>query len=332
MSFPELLGEQVLSGRHAVVVAGTHGKTTTTALMAHLLADAGRDAGFMVGGVPVSRGRGFALGQPPFFVLEGDEYDTASFDKRPKFVHYRAQTAILTGVEFDHADIYSSMDALTRAFAMLVDGLPAEGRLLVYADSPAAVELAQGARCEVQRYRALGAGQTESGPPAEWCGCARRLAHGRQELTIARDDGSVEICAEVTLTGLHNVANCTATAAVASSLGLSAEEIAGGLSSFAGVKRRQELRGRARDVAVIDDFAHHPTAVATTLDGLRGVHGAGRLIAVFEPRSGTSRRNVFQEQFVGALASADEVVLAPVFAPEKIPRRSVSTATGSSPS
>ncbi len=311
LSFPALLSELFLSDRHVIVVAGTHGKTTTTSMMAHLLHHAGLEPGFLVGGIPGNFSRSYAVGREPYFAVEGDEYDCAFFDKRPKFVHYCPRTVILTGVEFDHADIYPTMDHVERAFAMLVQRVPADGRLLVCADSEVAVRLCGEAACAVETY-------TVRGGEATWQAAVTDLGGGRQRLSVRRegqDHGQVE----VPMTGLHNMENALATYAVGAGVGLDHQALAAGLASFAGVRRRQDVRGRVAGVTVVDDFAHHPTAIAETLAGLRGVHGPGRLVAVFEPRSATSRRSVFQARFVEALGQADHVVLADLHAPEGIP-------------
>ena len=312
VSFPQLLGELFLAQRQVLVVAGTHGKTTTSSLAAHTLRHAGRDPGFLVGGVPLDLGRSYALGSPPHFVVEGDEYDCAFFDKRPKFVHYRPRTVILTGVEFDHADIYADMAEVERAFAMLVALIPPDGRLLVCAESQAAVRLAGAAACPVETYSVRG----HAG--ALWAGEASPAGPGSQRLEVRRGGARV-LTAVVAMTGQHNMENALAVAAAGLGVGLSAEEVSAGLGAFSGVRRRQEVRGRARGVTVIDDFAHHPTAVLETLAGLRGVHGPGRLIAVLEPRSATSKRKVFQQAFARALSKADVAIIAPLHAPEKVP-------------
>ena len=313
VSFPQLLGELFLDQRQVLVVAGTHGKTTTSSLAAHTLRHAGRDPGFLVGGVPLDLGRSYALGSPPHFVVEGDEYDCAFFDKRPKFVHYRPHTVILTGVEFDHADIYADMSEVERAFAMLMERLPKQGRLLVCAESEAAVAVAAAAACPVETYSVRGH------VGATWAGAASAAGAGRQRLEVRRD-GQRVLTAELNMTGQHNMENALAVAAAALGAGLSPAEVEAGLGAFSGVRRRQEVRGQVRGVTVIDDFAHHPTAVRETLAGLRGVHGGGRLVAVLEPRSATSKRRVFQQAFADALAVADEAIIAPLHAPEKVPQ------------
>jgi len=308
-SFPALLSELFLGERHSLVVAGTHGKTTTASLLAHLLRVAGEDPGFLIGGVPRDLGRGYALGRPPYFVVEGDEYDTAFFDKRPKFVHYQPRTVILTSVEFDHADIYPTMADVERAFAMLVERIPAEGRLVVCAEAEVALRLAREARCPVQSYSTRGA--------ADWQ-AVLTPAGERQELCVRGPGLAGSERYEISLSGEHNAQNALAVIAVGRGLGLSAEVVGRALSSFRGVHRRQEVRGQAAGVTVIDDFAHHPTAIRETLRGLRRLH-PGRLWAVFEPRSATSRRNLLQHELALALAEADAVVIGPLHQPEGIP-------------
>ena len=310
-SFPALLSELFLSRRHVVVVAGTHGKTTTASMMAHVLRTAGASPGFLIGGLPRDLGRSFGLGTSTYFVVEGDEYDCAFFDKRPKFVHYQPSSVILTGVEFDHADIYPSMAEVEAAFSLLMDAVPDRGRLLVWADSPVALRLAQGrASCAVETYSLVDR-------TADWTAVATPMPGGRQELTLRRKGREVTSFV-LGLTGAHNAANALGVAATGLGLGLAPEAVSEGLRTFSGVRRRQEVRGVAHGVTVVDDFAHHPTAVKHTLAGLRGAHGEGRLIAAFEPRSATSRRAVFQDAYREALEQADHAVIAGLHAPEGI--------------
>lgn len=311
-SFPALLSELFLAERPSLTVAGTHGKTTTSTLLAHLLTSAGLRPGFLIGGVPRNFPHSFSLGaEGAPFVVEGDEYDTAYFDKRPKFVHYRPRVAILTGIEFDHADIYPTLADVERAFTLLVDAIPAEGSLVVYADSPLALRVAARARCRVESYSLLG-------NDATWSARATPDGAGRQRLRVERGGAPF---AEVVLplAGKHNAENALAVTAVAAGLGVGAEAIGAGLASFAGVRRRQELRGRADGVAVVDDFAHHPTAIRETIAALRGVFGDGRVLAAFEPRSATSRRRALQAELIEALATADDVVLGGLSDLERIP-------------
>lgn len=311
-SFPSLFGKLFLEGKRSIVVAGTHGKTTTSSLLAHVLADAGRDPSFLIGGVPLNFRQSWGLGAGGEFVVEGDEYDTAFFDKGSKFLHYRPEIALLTSVEFDHADIFRDEEAVRAAFRKFVALIPEDGLLVACAASPGAMEVARGARCQVLSYGRPGSG-------ADWTfEVAARGAGGRTTLAIARRGeriGSVD----TNLPGIYNYENLIGVIAVASNLGVEVPAIARAVRRFLGVRRRQEVRGVARGVTVVDDFAHHPTAIRETVLALEGRFGPGKLIAAFEPRSATSRRNVFQEQFVDALSVADEVVLAPLFAPEKVP-------------
>jgi len=323
VSFPQLLGDRFLAKRHSIVVAGTHGKTTTTSLLAYLLTKAGLEPGYLVGGIPLDFGRSFSVGQAPYFVVEGDEYDSACFDKEPKFVHYRPQTVILTGIEFDHADIYADMDAVIAAFTKLIDAIPEDGLLLVSCDSDVAMRLAKRARCRVEAYAVSSTSDNADVlstrklvMPLDWYGSYERLGGGRQRLNISFGEQSLG-SVELTLKGAHNMANTLAAVGVAYRLGVGMETASDALSNFSGIARRQQVRGVVNNITVIDDFAHHPTAIRETLKALQ--HRRGNLVAVFEPRSATSRRKVFEKIFPEALAVADRVVLAPIFAPEKIP-------------
>ena len=322
-SFPAVLGEQLLDGKHSIVVCGTHGKTTTTSLVAHIMLEAGRDPSLFVGGVPVALGQGYRMGKGTDFVIEGDEYDTAFFDKGPKFAHYRPHTAILTSVELDHVDIFPSFDAVRDVFKKLVTLVPDSGLLVVCAESPDALQVARHAKCRVERYAVVDDGaDMDLGDDVHWwaenCEVAKS---GRVAFDVFHKGERVERF-ETLLVGRHNVLNCVAAIAVAHSRGVSVKEIQRGVSSFAGVRRRQELRGIAGGVTVLDDYAHHPTAVRETLKALRKRFRRstpGRLIAVYEPRSATSRRKTFQQEFADAFAHADEVVVGRLFDPSKIP-------------
>jgi UDP-N-acetylmuramate: L-alanyl-gamma-D-glutamyl-meso-diaminopimelate ligase len=299
VSFPATLGEEFLANRHSIVVAGTHGKTTTSALLAQILFEAGRDPSFLCGGLPLDFGRSFRLGGGDAFVVEGDEYDTAFFDKGPKFLHYRPRTAIVTAVEFDHADIYASLDAVVAAFRRFVALLPEDGTLVLGVDSPDAAGLVVHTRARVITY----------GKDAEFSlGRVEPAPGGRVRFQVRRGRSRFGDF-EARLVGEHNLYNAIAAVAVAHVHGLDADAIGRGLYRFAGVARRQELRGVAQGVEVIDDFAHHPTAVRETLRALRERKQRGRLVAVFEPRSASSRRNVFQDAYAEAFAAADEVVV-----------------------
>jgi UDP-N-acetylmuramate: L-alanyl-gamma-D-glutamyl-meso-diaminopimelate ligase len=327
-SFPAVLGERLLDGKHSIVVTGTHGKTTTTSLVAHILLEAGKDPSLFVGGVPVALGQGWRLGAGPHFVIEGDEYDTAFFDKGPKFAHYRPNTAILTSIELDHVDIFPSFDAVRDTFKKLVSLIPADGLLVVCAESPDARAIAKNAACTVEQYCVIGGDgvegfeiDTDAGIPKEVTWWARNLEvgkSGRVSFDVFHKGERYERF-ETLLVGRHNVNNCVAAIAVAHSLGIPIRDIQRGVSSFAGVRRRQELRGIAGGVTVLDDYAHHPTAVRETLKALRKRFPKRRLIAVYEPRSATSRRKTFQAEFADAFLHADEVIVGRLFDPSKIP-------------
>jgi UDP-N-acetylmuramate: L-alanyl-gamma-D-glutamyl-meso-diaminopimelate ligase len=325
-SFPAILGKLFLADRHSVVVSGTHGKTTTTSILGHIFDTAGRDAGLFVGGVPIALGAGYKVGTGPEFVVEGDEYDTAFFDKGSKFLHYRPQSVILTSVELDHVDIFSSFDDVKRAFAAFIALIPVDGILVVANDAPAAVELAEKAACPVQRYAVAEDSSDQEVIAAGvmwWASNLTYLKSGRVSFEVHRvnQDGKREHVErfETLLPGRHNVANCLAAIAIALHRGLAVSDVVNGISSFAGVRRRQELRGVAGGVVVLDDYGHHPTAVRETLRALRGRFLNRRLIAVYDPRSATSRRKTFQADFVQAFAHADEVVVGKLFDPSKIP-------------
>ncbi|WP_295681884.1 UDP-N-acetylmuramate:L-alanyl-gamma-D-glutamyl-meso-diaminopimelate ligase [uncultured Nevskia sp.] len=277
VSGPEWLAAHVLRGRHVLAVAGTHGKTTTTSLLAWLLEEAGLEPGFLVGGVPVNFGLSARLGKGKCFVIEADEYDTAFFDKRSKFVHYRPRTAILNNLEYDHADIFPDLAAIERQFHHLVRTVPGEGQLIVNAQD-----------LNLPRVLAMGAW---SG--IEWFDGEGRDARGWQATRSADGfalgyRGETLGAARTPLAGPHNRANALAAIAAAAHVGVSTADALRGLESFRGIKRRLELLGTARGIEVFDDFAHHPTAISVTLAGLRE-RGPGRILAVLEPRSNTMR-------------------------------------------
>ncbi|HET6282073.1 MAG TPA: UDP-N-acetylmuramate:L-alanyl-gamma-D-glutamyl-meso-diaminopimelate ligase [Polyangia bacterium] len=311
-SFPSLLSELFLQDKHSVVIAGTHGKTTTASILAHVLHDAGRDPSFLIGGVPLNFRQSWRLGQGGEFVVEGDEYDTAFFDKGSKFLHYRPRTAIVTSVEFDHADIFADEEAVKATFRKFVALIPEDGVLFACAASPGALEVARAARCQVMTYGRPGSG-------ADWTfEVAARSAGGRATLDVARR-GERVLTLETSLPGIYNLENLVGVVAIAASLGVELPTIGRASRRFLGVRRRQEVRGIAAGVTVVDDFAHHPTAIRETVLALKGRYGPGKLIVAFEPRSATSRRSIFQADFADALSVADEVVLAPLFAPQKVP-------------
>jgi UDP-N-acetylmuramate: L-alanyl-gamma-D-glutamyl-meso-diaminopimelate ligase len=297
-SGPQWLAEHVLHGRHVLAVAGTHGKTTTTSMLAWILEHAGLQPGFLVGGVPLNFGVSARLGGNPTsgtFVIEADEYDTALFDKRSKFVHYRPRTAVLNNLEHDHADIFPDITAIERQFHHLVRTVPARGRLVVNARDEALQRvLAMGCWSEVQRF---GTKREEPGGL-----CARGEPHAFDVLRGSLKLGRVEW----SLLGEHNQMNALAAIGAAEHVGVAPEVACAALATFQNVRRRLELRGQARGVKVYDDFAHHPTAMRTTLDGLRRKVGLNaRILAVFEPRSNTMKLGTMKAQLPWALEEAD---------------------------
>jgi len=294
-SGPQWLAEHVLQGRHVLAVAGTHGKTTTTSMLAWILEHAGQEPGFLVGGVPMNFGVSARLGKGKAFVIEADEYDTAFFDKRSKFVHYRPRTAILNNLEFDHADIFADLAAIETQFHHLVRTVPASGRIVVNSrDEALGRVLARGCWSETQRF---GSRKEEPG--------ALRARGEPQAFDVLR--GSLKVARlEWSLIGEHNQLNALAAIAAAESLGVTPEQSAAALAEFQNVRRRMELRGEVNGIKVYDDFAHHPTAIRTTVDGLRRrVQPPERILAIFEPRSNTMKLGTMKAQLPWALEEAD---------------------------
>jgi UDP-N-acetylmuramate: L-alanyl-gamma-D-glutamyl-meso-diaminopimelate ligase len=289
LSFPAALGERFIGPRHGVVVVGTHGKTTASAMLGAVLHRAGRDPSFLVGGVTRDFDSNYRLGGGPHFVVEGDEYDTAYFDKGPKFLHYRPRTAVFTSCELDHADIYRDEAHYRSAFERFLALLPPDGFLAACAAYPSVLGLARGAACRVESYAG-------GGVPADWTAPDLELGPEGARFTLTRA-GRPLARVHLPVGGAHNAENALGVAAAATALGLTPEEIASGLAAFRGVKRRQEVRGAAGGVTVIDDFAHHPRAVRETLAAVRGRFPGARLLACFEPRSNTSRRNLHQADY-----------------------------------
>jgi len=301
-SGPQWLAEHMLAGRHVLGVAGTHGKTTTTAMLAHILQDAGLAPGFLVGGVPQDFGVSARLGAGSCFVIEADEYDTAFFDKRSKFLHYRPRTTILNNLEFDHADIFADLAAIETQFHHLVRTLPASGRIIVNAgDEALARVLARGCWSEVQRF---GGGEWDVMDVAT--GASAGDAEPRHRVTLhGADVGELQLA----LPGAHNRMNALAAVAAADHVGVKPHAALRALASFGGVKRRLEIRGTVAGVTVIDDFAHHPTAIRGTLAALRSRGGERRIVAVLEPRSNTMKQGAVKSQLAASLQSADRVLV-----------------------
>jgi UDP-N-acetylmuramate: L-alanyl-gamma-D-glutamyl-meso-diaminopimelate ligase len=316
-SMAALVHEEFLRGREVLTVAGTHGKTTTTSMLAWIFHVAGRQPSFLIGGIAENFGSSFAVTEGREFILEGDEYDTAFFDKGPKFMHYFPDGVILTSVEFDHADIYRSLDEVKTAFKRLVNLIPRRGRVIAWDE--------QGSACGLDQER-VGVGSVGECVSRAFCtverygfaeGSAWRIRDVRYgpHRTTWRVERHGQPWAEFDfeLAGEYNVLNATAAAALAASYGIDAATIGDALRSFRSVKRRLEVKAEIDGITVIDDFAHHPTAIAVTLQALRTRFAGRRLWAILEPRSNTLRRNVFQQELVESLANADEVVMASVY-------------------
>ena len=314
-SMAALLHDEFLKGREPLVVAGTHGKTTTTSMLAWIYQTAAEETpalepSFLIGGVAENFGTSFQLRPTRTFIVEGDEYDTAFFDKGPKFMHYFPDALILTHVEFDHADIYRDLDQVKTAFKRLVNLVPRRGRIVAYDAAPNVSECVSHAFCAVERYG--------SQPDSAWRLTDLHYAHNASHWRLLHNGG---FFADLTLpmAGEHNALNATAAAALAAGQGIPASAIAEALRTFRSVRRRLEVRAEVNGVTIIDDFAHHPTAIRETLRALRSAYPGRRLWAVLEPRSNTLRRNVFEKELIDSLALADQVTLAAVFHSEKIP-------------
>lgn len=310
MSFPQALAEFFIGEKCSLVVAGTHGKTTSAALLAFLLRRAGRDPSFLIGGIPKDFGKSFHHGRGAEFVVEGDEYDTAFFDKRPKFVHYRPRRVLLTAVGYDHADIYPDRESYRAAFFGLTDLLPPDGELVACRDDEGALEISRGAPCPVRPYGLA------PGPGLS----ARDITDDGNETAFTLvGDGQALGRFRLAIPGRHNVQNALGALSLAQGLGLDAAALAAHLEHFSGVARRLEVRGEADGVIVLDDFAHHPVKARESVAAARLRYPGRHLVAVFEPRTNTSRRAVFQHDYLSAFGGADEVLLVPPFEAEKIP-------------
>ncbi len=303
-SMPEVIYQLFIHGKHSVVITGTHGKTTTTSLMAWILEAAGRDPSMVVGGIPLNFNQNFKLGNGSDFVIEGDEYNTAFFDKGPKFLHYHANTLLVNNIEFDHADIYADLGAILDAFRKAVVQVAADDVIVANGDDENVASLQKETRA---RWLTFGWDRTRDVFATD--------AEFAPETTsfTAWWEGKKWFRFTTTLSGRHNVLNALAGVAIARLRGLKAEEIQKGLESFRGIKRRMEVRGVERGVTVIDDFAHHPTAIATTLNGAKKRYPGRRIWALFEPRSITSSRKEFENGYVDAFHEADRVVIGPIF-------------------
>jgi UDP-N-acetylmuramate: L-alanyl-gamma-D-glutamyl-meso-diaminopimelate ligase len=305
LSLPEVLKNYFLRGRHNLVITGTHGKTTTTALLTWIMEKAGRKPGYLIGGLPKNLGQGARLNDSEYFVIEGDEYDTAFFDKRSKFIHYLPELLIVNNIEFDHADIFNDLEEIKLSFERLLNIVPQNGMVLLNGDDANCVEVAKDCLAQM-----IEVGFSKN--------CAQRI----RDLAYSSDGSSFKLgeeTFEIPLIGEFNVRNAAMAATAARFYDVPKAKIDSAFKSFSGIARRQEVRGEARGVKVIDDFGHHPTAIAHTLQALRHRYPGHRLWAVFEPRSNTTRRAVFQQQLPDALKLADGVFIAEITKLEQIP-------------
>jgi len=300
LSFPQALSHFYIQSRTSLVITGTHGKTTTCSLLATALYHAGLDPTFMIGGIVGEFGKNFCLGSGEHFIAEGDEYDTAFFDKESKFLHYRPKVAVITSIEFDHADIFDDLEAIKRSFRKFVALLPNDGLIIANFDDPTVVEIVAEAPCTVQSYGL--------DPSFTWALDNIKVENAISHFDVIKN-GSQWSSMTVGLPGKHNCLNSLAVCAVMHHLGVEPSDINSGLKRFAGVKRRQEVRGIENGITVIDDFAHHPTAVRETLAALKSGYAERRLVTVFEPRTNSSRRAIFQNDYAGAFDSADLILL-----------------------
>jgi UDP-N-acetylmuramate: L-alanyl-gamma-D-glutamyl-meso-diaminopimelate ligase len=297
ISGPQWLAENILLNRWVLAVSGTHGKTTTSSMLAWILEYAGMQPGFLIGGVPGNFGQSAAIGNTPFFVIEADEYDTAFFDKRSKFIHYHPRTLVINNLEFDHADIFADLAAIQTQFHHLIRTVPAEG-LVITPHAIPAIEQTLERGCWTPR-------QTLNDVQADWQ--LAETAEDGHSFTVQHNQNTGKV--DWSLLGQHNVNNALAAIAAAHHVGVTVEHACEALNQFKGVKRRLELRGECRGIKVYDDFAHHPTAIATTLQGLRANIGQQRLIAVLEPRSNTMKMGVHEHTLAASLIAADMVIL-----------------------
>lgn len=300
VSMPEALSRYFIGDKTRIVVGGTHGKTTVSSMIAWILFAEGKDPGFMIGGLPGNFRTNHRLGEGRFFVVEGDEYDTAYFDKRPKFLHYCPDVAVVTSCEFDHADIYESLEHIVQQFKAFVHLVPQDGCIVACGDDPCVRKIVKGCAVPVQLYGLRG--------HADWT--AEEIGYGPSGISAKIvHQGRVLASGTLPLIGPHNLLNAIAAIAATERAGVSPQAAMDALARFEGVKRRQEILGEERGILVIDDFAHHPTAVQVTISGVRLRFPERRLIAVFEPRTNTSRRSLFQQDYASVLRAADLVVV-----------------------
>lgn len=313
-SFPQAVANYYIKNKHSVVVAGTHGKTTTTAVLSHILDTAGLNPGFLVGGIPLNFNVNSKNGDGNFFVIEGDEYDTAFFDKGPKFLHYKAKSLLLTSIEFDHGDIYRDLSHVEDSFTKLLTIMNKNGFASLCTDYPSVTRLSGNLSCSFDTY----------GQNGEKCPGKNYWSAGSIEFTpeVTRIEilcnGKAFLKAETKLFGRHNILNIIGAVSIAVNLGISKEAIAKALATFKGVRRRQEIIAVEKGITFIEDFAHHPTAVKETILAVKEKYKANKVWAVFEPRSNTSRRNIFQKAYADAFTEADAAVISEIYNKELI--------------
>jgi len=310
LSMPQALRRFAMEGKKSIVIAGTHGKTTVSALTAWILEAAGTNPSFMIGGITRNFHRNFQLGTGAYFVIEGDEYDTAFFDKGPKFLHYHPHLAAITNIEFDHADIYRGIEEIEDSFRRLIELVPEEGALCANRDDPLVRKLINRARCPQVSFAIQGDADYTIGD---------RISHDGMTTFTVEKGGEQYLKVATYLLGDHNLSNILAAIAISSLAGIPRETIAGAIGTFKGVKRRLEFLGDYHGITVIDDFAHHPTAVRQTIRAVKDRYGNRRIIAVFEPRSNSSRRNIFQNAYAASFEGAGLVMLPEPSMMEKIP-------------
>lgn len=296
LSMPQALARFYISGKKSLVVAGTHGKTTTSSMLASALHTVGGDPGFMIGGILQQFGSNYRIGAGPCFITEGDEYDTAFFDKQSKFFHYRPDIAVITSVEFDHADIFDDLEQIKRSFRKFVAMLPETGLIIAHTDDANVADVVGEAPCTVESYGL--------NPDSDWYVAQPSFTSRGSAFELCYRDSPFATLS-IPQSGFYNCLNAAAVAAVMHHLGYTPSSLRQGLAEFKGVKRRQEIRGQVNGITVIDDFAHHPTAVRGTLQGLKAAHPDHRLVAIFEPRTNTSRRAIFQQEYVSSFGAAD---------------------------
>lgn len=310
LSLPQALRHFAMEGKRSIVICGTHGKTTTSTLASWILEKAGMDPSFMVGGLSNNFSGNFKRGNGPFFVIEGDEYDTAFFDKGPKFLHYNPWITILTSIEFDHADIYRDLDHVINSFRKLINLIPSDGLLIANGDDPVINAESRGAKCPVITY-----GLTEK---VQWKAVDIAIQEHHTRLKILKE-GKEYLSLSTPLYGRHNVSNLLSTVALSHFLKVDNVTLSDAMKSFGGIKRRQEIKGEKRGLLVLDDFAHHPTSVQETIRAVKEKYRDRRVMAVFEPRSNSSRRNTFQERYASTFDHADIILIPEPPLMEKIP-------------